>query len=1219
MKTRIMRLLLPVLWMVLLSVSLNGRGQTPFTATYTFGANGNVQSFAYNGTTYDGISMSNIVKVGVTTSSSSGNFRANSWPTSESVDDGKYIGFSITAADGYKFTVNTINFGIGRSSTGIRNTVWRGSNDSYAELINNYTTLNAGLTNNSGVLNNPDENSSWTGNVLTLTGYSDITTSCGFRMYMFSAEASTGTAGLQGPITISGTFETTSVTPTISVSHTSLTGFTYVLGSGPSAEQSFNVSGTNLTADISITPSANYEISTGTGGSFVATNPIILEETAGTVASTPIYVRLKAGLTAGDYNGENITASSTGADSKTVACSGSVTDPILEPTNHPTGFGAVANSSSAITVSWTDAVPAADGYLIKGSSVGYGDIVSPVDGTAESNGTLIRNVAGGVGTYQFTGLTSSTQYFFKIFPYNGSGATINYKTDGSVPEATATTQAIIITTYTWIGADNASWTDASNWNPNRSTPESTDILQFNDGAAKTVTSVPAQTIGKLLVTGNTTITLQAGSSGTLTIAGGVDDDLVIGAGSQLNISGATALILSLSTGATGSISGSVTLSGAAHRLLAADASGITFNSGASFTSGTSFSGNPFGNTTSGSVIFASGSTFIFTAGSNPFAISPSVTIFETGSLYKHQSTNTPSFSGRTYANFEFDFNNTVSATGSSAVSIDNLKITQGTFNFNVTGTPGHSIKGNIEVSNGAILNFTPSSAGTVNINGSSAQSIYGGGMISSGVNSTIVVSNASGVSFNNNATLNNLTIATDCELSVSNNISLTVSGTLTNNAGSTGLIIESDASGTGSLIHNTNNVPATVQRYITGSANLLSRYYHHVSIPLNSNVLSSQFNGSYLFSFNQGTQTWNQITEDDVTLSNNQGYMIFYPNSNTTYNFVGQLNNGAFVASTTTDAIDEYSLVPNPYPSAIDWDAASGWTKTNLQDAIWIWNPVSQNYASYITGAGTNGGSRYIATGQAFFVKSSAASPVLSMDNNVRLHNAQAFFNTPINNQMLRVRAEANGFSDEAIVRFHADASLNFEMNLDVDKLRGNEVAPQLYTLSADARELSISSVPFAFENFIMPLNFESASEGEITFIFSELNTFEQGASMFLEDKTTGEMINIQEQQSYSFSHAASNDPDRFNLHFFGVTGVDDVVAKGSYQIWSSDRKVYVNIPELNGQRASIEMFDVLGSRIFSSEGVMNSPAVVRAANSGVAIVRVTAQGRVYTTKLFIQ
>lgn len=64
--------------------------------------------------------------------------------------------------------------------------------------------------------------------------------------------------------------------PTITVTPTTLTNFTYINGSGPSAEKSLEISGTNLTANISITPPANYEISTGTGGLFVATNPITL-------------------------------------------------------------------------------------------------------------------------------------------------------------------------------------------------------------------------------------------------------------------------------------------------------------------------------------------------------------------------------------------------------------------------------------------------------------------------------------------------------------------------------------------------------------------------------------------------------------------------------------------------------------------------------------------------------------------------------------------------------------------------------------------------------------------------------------------------------------------------------------------------------------------------------------------------------------------------------
>lgn len=113
--------------------------------------------------------------------------------------------------------------------------------------------------------------------------------------------------------------------PVITVNPLTLAGFTYVFSGGPSSELSFTISGSNLTNDISITPSTNYEISTGTGGSFAAANPITLAQSGGSVTSTTIYVRLKAGLSVGNYNNEVITASSTGATNKTVTCSGSVT------------------------------------------------------------------------------------------------------------------------------------------------------------------------------------------------------------------------------------------------------------------------------------------------------------------------------------------------------------------------------------------------------------------------------------------------------------------------------------------------------------------------------------------------------------------------------------------------------------------------------------------------------------------------------------------------------------------------------------------------------------------------------------------------------------------------------------------------------------------------------------------------------------------------------
>jgi hypothetical protein len=108
-----------------------------------------------------------------------------------------------------------------------------------------------------------------------------------------------------------------------------------------------------------------------------------------------------------------------------------------EPTNHPTSFQAEVNSFDQLTLSWTDSD--AGHYLIKGSSVGYESIVPPTDMTGESDGFLVKNVDASVQTALISGLSANTQYYFKIFPYNGSVTSSNYKIDGEVPQTSATT------------------------------------------------------------------------------------------------------------------------------------------------------------------------------------------------------------------------------------------------------------------------------------------------------------------------------------------------------------------------------------------------------------------------------------------------------------------------------------------------------------------------------------------------------------------------------------------------------------------------------------------------------------------------------------------------------------------------------------------------------------------------------------------------------------
>jgi hypothetical protein len=148
-------------------------------------------------------------------------------------------------------------------------------------------------------------------------------------------------------------------TPTISVSSATLSGFTYVYGNGPSTAQDFTVSGTNLTADISIAAPIDYEVSLSSGSGYVST--INLTQTGGSVSTTTIYVRLKDGLSVGDYNNEYITVSSAGATQKTVTCNGSVTSPPPPDASTATDATSVANTS--FTANW-NAVTGATGYYL---------------------------------------------------------------------------------------------------------------------------------------------------------------------------------------------------------------------------------------------------------------------------------------------------------------------------------------------------------------------------------------------------------------------------------------------------------------------------------------------------------------------------------------------------------------------------------------------------------------------------------------------------------------------------------------------------------------------------------------------------------------------------------------------------------------------------------------------------------------------------------------
>ncbi len=825
--------------------------------------------------------------------------------------------------------------------------------------------------------------------------------------------------------------------------------------------------------------------------------------------------------------------------------------PAFEPPAQVTGFDAVAAGTTGIELSWIPAAAGADGYLIlmkTGTFASSGipsDTIAYLPGSPLGDGTVAAVVTPGNASFaSIAGLSPGTEYTFTIFPYAWDGIhpqTMNYLTQPPVPSAMAATNIPSVMIYHWTGATGTSWTAASNWSPARNVPAPNDRLIFDIGGAWTLSDIPVQTLGQMKIQSNTSVTLPG--TATLTLAGDTGDDLVVEAGCQLNASGSGAIAISLSPGASGAIGGAMTFSGGGHRLLAASAGGIRFLQGSQFKAAAGFSGNPFGTSSLNSVVFDPGSVYLSLAGGNPFgATAPaSVVVFQPGSLFRIDAYVVPSFGGRTYGDFEMNYAGLITATGSAAVSIGNFTATQGNFYFNVTGNPGHTIRGNIQVGHLGTLFFSPSSPGTVKFNGTSAQTISGAGSLMAGVHSTLLVSNPAGVTLNMQAQLQNLTIQAGARFTVAPAARLTVSGDLVNGAAATGLVVEPD----GSLIHSTPGVEGTVKRTI-GAADWgdWQDGWHFLASPVSGQpfdtsggfIATGAGNDYDLYTWSEQDQLWvnhkntgapplfTTVNGSDL-FETGRGYLAAYQQAGVKV-FRGLLHaeDVAIGGLTRTGVPADYRgwhLLGNPFPCALAW--YTGWEVVNLGGVAQVWNEAGRSYTPRNPG-------EVIPACNGFMAEVTGGTGSLVIPAAARIFDTTRWFKAekvPVLKLLARSLDEPS--FQECQLRFDPGSDSGYDPYSDGRFLPG--YAPKLYT-EEEGTALAVNTRPFPEEDVGIPLHFEKNRGSR--FRIEATWTGKAPGQVFLSDRVTGQEHDLTVDPEYAFTSGDGEEPGRFLLSFRG-------------------------------------------------------------------------------------
>lgn len=173
------------------------------------------------------------------------------------------------------------------------------------------------------------------------------------KQYSDNIVASTPNGGgsVTQNVAVSGTGDPAPTTPTIVTSPGALS-FGTVTSSGSAGTLQFDISGTNLSEGIVLTPTKNtIQFRNASAGGTFSSNPLTLAQTNGVVATQTIEVRLVATIPQGAYN-EQLTATS-GSLSSPVSISatnnsGAISDiSVVNPNNNDFTFATRPTTASA--------------------------------------------------------------------------------------------------------------------------------------------------------------------------------------------------------------------------------------------------------------------------------------------------------------------------------------------------------------------------------------------------------------------------------------------------------------------------------------------------------------------------------------------------------------------------------------------------------------------------------------------------------------------------------------------------------------------------------------------------------------------------------------------------------------------------------------------------------------------------------------------------------
>jgi len=626
----------------------------------------------------------------------------------------------------------------------------------------------------------------------------------------------------------------------------------------------------------------------------------------------------------------------------------------------------------------------------------------------------------------------------------------------------------------------------------------------------------------------------------------------------------------------------------------------------------------------GSATFNNGSVFEYKKNAG---VIPSGITWNTGSLLKLTAvTDTmPGFpTGNTYADFEFacpGLTADVQFTHSDASSVNDVNIsntankdhavlTDAGDDSDVSGDLSVGANGKLKVTNGGTLTVagTTTVAGTMIVNDSCvlADTLTLSGALEINTENGELYANASS---NTITSLGVLTINAKAMADIDS---------LTNNHGTSGIIITSNSSGfTGSLITSSTGVQGTFEQEISDD-----RWW--LITPPFSNLDSYDFwdntNDAYMRPYNSPGGGWGDYYGSGAeSLSVGEGYE-YWPTADFSFSESGTFITGDQTLSVTAGGTVDtnWNLVGNPYPCGLDWAKVDD--RTNAEGSAFYVYTSSGYKTDNGDGTGTAGTS-IIPPFQGFFVqrKKSGGSNNITIKDEDKARQDKALFKSTKNNifNVFKVKSVFNESVSETVIYKKEGATNGNDYTYDAPVLFNNDPNfPEVYSLAGDKKAVMnlYGDYPYNVNlGFRVP-----EGGGEFTIEATDFRNDDGAFTIILEDMENGNMQSFKEGEPYTFTiNQSGMIEDRIVLHLNSTVGVEDIEAVNT-TIYSSANTIYIQNNDMEDYDYQVinMMGQVVTTGRSNAEGLyaihLNEPTAYY-------VVKVIKPQGTITKKLYIQ